>query len=347
VALTKSDLAKYPFTPEAARYLGSLSLDIKDLASPDLQNILDRAERRIEEAILDNLVTAETHRDDVEISSFPIAVMMAAATADPPLQRTYALAEAKRASLLLREEGREKLMEIAGNFHWGIRPLGAEGRPYDFALRFTDFLRNATVFHEAKWKLVNRLLSRGEVHLTREEAARLMEEEVRRHIEGKLGLEVGSLPEPVSRRVERLRQLFTEKRGRARTEEAPLGVVAAAFPPCVRALRDAMASGRPLSHVGRFTLTSFLLNIGMTPEEVIGLFRSLSDFDERMTRYQVEHIAGRKGSRTKYIPPRCSTLRTHGVCPARDETCGGVNHPLAYYRRRLRSLRTEAPAEQK
>jgi len=82
----------------------------------------------------------------------------------------------------------------------------------------------------------------------------------------------------------------------------------------------------------------------MTVESVIDLFRSLSDFNERMTRYQVEHIAGGRGSRTKYIPPRCDTLRTHGVCPGMDDICKTIRHPLGYYRRKMRVVRTEAPA---
>jgi len=28
-----------------------------------------------------------------------------------------------------------------------------------------------------------------------------------------------------------------------------------------------------------------------------------------------------RGSRTKYIPPRCDTLRTHGICHTPDEIC--------------------------
>lgn len=36
-----------------------------------------------------------------------------------------------------------------------------------------------------------------------------------------------------------------------------------------------------------------------------------ADYSERMTRYQVEHIAGEKGSRTRYIPPKCDTLQAH------------------------------------
>ncbi|MFX0067238.1 MAG: hypothetical protein ACFFC7_34335 [Candidatus Hermodarchaeota archaeon] len=102
-----------------------------------------------------------------------------------------------------------------------------------------------------------------------------------------------------------------------------------------------MASGHSISHVGRFALTSFLVNTGMTVGNVIDLFRSMSDFDERMTRYQVEHIAGVRGSQTRYIPPRCDTLRTHGVCLRPDEICKKVRHPLAYYRRKLKTIKTE------
>ncbi len=79
-------------------------------------------------------------------------------------------------------------------------------------------------------------------------------------------------------------------------EGFPKVVVQEAFPPCVIALYDAASKSRHLSHVGRFTLTSFLINIGMSPEALTELFKSFSDFNERLTRYQVEHIAGSRGS---------------------------------------------------
>ncbi len=344
--LTKNDLAKYPFIKtKASDYMKPLGLQIEELSRPEFGSTLDRAEERIRDAITVGRVSRQLHNEDIEISSFPIAVMLVASTADAQLKRIYALAEAKRISELLRDESKEKIIEIAKNFNWKIEPPG-NGEPF-FRLHFTDFLRNATVFHEKRWKLVNRVLLNGDVHLAQRDVARLLEEEVRRHIEERLGIKVGALPQNLMSRVERLRQLFVLKRGKARIEELPKGVVISAFPPCIKALYDATKSGGRVSHIGRFALSSFLLNIGMSVEEVVDLFRSSPDFNERLARYQVEHIAGRKGSRTKYIPPRCSTLRTHGVCPAMDETCRRVRHPLAYYRRKLRSIKAEAPKEQK
>lgn len=326
----------------------TLDLKIDELASSEYSAVVNRAEKRVEEAILYALVSERLRSEEVEILSFPIAVMMTAATNDPFLQRRYALAEAKRAYSLLKLENKEKIIDIAKIFNWKIEYLERQGAPrgtaaYHFSLHFTDFLRNTENFHEKKWKLVNRMMHNGYVYLTSDEAARLIAEEIRVHIEKKLDVKRLTLPEDIVKRVSSLKQLISRQRGKIRLEEMPKEVVTAAFPPCMKELYNAMLSGRHSSHVGRFALTSFLLNTGMTVENVVNLFRTLSDFNERMTRYQVEHIAGGKGSRTKYIPPKCETLRTHGVCPGMDDLCRRVRHPLAYYRRKLRILKTEAP----
>jgi DNA primase large subunit len=310
--------------------------------------VLDRAENRIEEAILFRTVNQKLPNDDIEIPSFPIAVMMVAASGDSLIKKRYALAEAKRVSDLLRGERKEKVTEIANNFKWKIRPVkdGNSVAPYDFALHFKDFLRNATGFHDKKWKLVNQLLLNGEVYLTQSEASRLLEEEVRRYIEEKLNTKVGSLPQGIMDHINRLKQLSLQKRGEIQLEETPKNVVISAFPPCIKEVYGTIMAGRSTSHIGRFALTSFLVNIGMTVDNIIDLFRPVSDFDERMTRYQVEHIAGARGSQTKYIPPRCDTLRTHGICLSTDELCKKIRHPLAYYRRKLKSIKTEATVKQ-
>jgi len=344
LTLTKSDLAKYPFLQEAAEYVRSLDLKIEELANPEYDPIVDRAEERLQEAILYALVTSKSRKEDIEILSFPVAVMMAAATKDSFIQKRYALAEAKRAYALLRLEAKEKLMKIAENFDWRISlvpPTAEVGPAYTFALHFADYLKNTRRFREKKWKLVNKLLLGGRVFLTKNEAARLLSEEIRRHIETRLETRgLPELPQGVAKRVERLRLLSTERKAKAELEEIPKSVVTAAFPPCIKALYDMTDSGRHLSHIGRFALTSFLINVGMSVESVVDLFRNLSDFNERLTVYQVEHIAGERGSRTRYIPPSCDTLKTHGVCVNPDETCKVVRHPLAYYRRKSRLLRS-------
>jgi DNA primase large subunit len=114
-----------------------------------------------------------------------------------------------------------------------------------------------------------------------------------------------------------------------------------AFPSCIKGVYDSVSTGRPASHLGRFALTSFLLSVGMSAEDVFKFFRSVSDFNERMTRYQVEHIAGSRGSGTKYTPPNCSTLRTHGICVSPEPECRGAVNPLVCYKRKLRNIPEE------
>ena len=334
-------MAKYPFVNEAAEYVKELDLKIEDIS----ELILNRAEHRIEEALLYALVSTELRKEEIEISSFPVAVMMVASTTDKFMKKRYALAEAKRIYELLEEESKDKILEVTRVFNWKIRTVD-DKPPYEFALFFTDYLRNAAKIQAKGWKLVNRLVLNGEVYLIKGNVARLLQEEVRMHIEKKLDVkEKVALPQNVADRVERLKQAFTKQKGKIELEGFPKEVVISAFPPCAKHLYDEIASGHHLSHIGRFTLTSFLTNIGMTAEEVVDLYRSLSDFKERLTRYQVEHIAGGRGSRTKYIPPRCDTLRTHGVCTDMDKICERIRHPLAYYRKKLRTIKAEAPVE--
>ena len=332
---TKNDIAKYPFLKAAMKYMKIPDLKIEDLMSPELEEILNRAEERVEEAILYIRVFRKLKEEDIEISSYPVAMILVTATGSSFIKKRYALAEAKQAYEDLKGETKEKILRFAQDFGWELVPNRNSEIPFEFTLSFTDYLRNTTHLRGKKWKLVNRLLSSGNVYLTRNETARLLSEEARKHIEQRLEIkEIPKFPPKIMEMAEKIKKLSVEKIGKAEMKGFPKTITQKAFPPCIEALYQAVSAGRHLSHIGRFALTSFLVNIGMPSENVIELFRSFSDFNERMTRYQVEHIAGERGSRTRYIPPKCGTLRTHGVCTNPDELCQKVHHPLVYYRKK-------------
>jgi len=118
-------------------------------------------------------------------------------------------------------------------------------------------------------------------------------------------------------------------------EKVDLGEVTEdAFPPCIREMLSQVANGTNLAHTARFALTTFLLAVGMSVDEVVGVFNTSPDFDEERTRYQVDHISGKGG--TSYRPPSCATMATYGNCPGEDRLCKWVNHPLSYYERKLK-----------
>jgi DNA primase large subunit len=280
--------------------------------------------------------------EDIENPSFPVAIILAAASNSDYIRRRYALAEAKRAYELLQMEDKDKLVEVAKVFNWKITsPKQTIGhRRFDFALFFTDYVRNAEVFHEDEWKLVNRTLVNGEVYLNKREAARLLQEEIRRRIEKRLTANVRSmLSEAILQRVDSLSQRYASKIEKAQFTQFPKEVANEAFPPCIQVFYGSAKTGTHIPHLGRFTLTSFLVNVGMKSEDIVNLFRSSSDFNERMTRYQVEHIGGGRGSRTKYRPPTCETLKTHALCPGPDELCKTIRSPIRYYAKKTRTLK--------
>jgi len=273
--------------------------------------------------------------------------MLAIATKNSFIKKRYALAEAKQAHLDFQGESVEKIMAIARDFDWGITRNEESGIPLDyFSVSLVDYLRNVTHLREEKWKLVNRLLLHGRVYVNQHDLSRLLQEEIQRRIDARLSTkEIPEFPQPITDVAQKLVEMAKEKIGESEMEGFPKVVSQTAFPPCIVTLYDSASHGRHMGHVARFTLTSFLLTIGMPPEKVAEAFKSSSDYNARLTRYQVEHIAGSKGSGTRYTPPSCSTLQTHGVCTNADELCSRVRHPLNYYLRKQKmhpSLQTKA-----
>lgn len=321
------DFAKYPFLKQASRQIALLELTIENLAFQENEPVLKRAIERVEKAIL-NVSVGDIVRDKrTEISSFAAAMILVVATKNSWIKKRFALAEAKTAHIKLLSEPKEKLMVVARDFGWNLKV----GSPLDFSLGFSFYLQNASHFHGYEWKLVNQVLNNGLVYLNQAKVARLLQEEIKNRIEKRLDVsEIKNLPEPITQIASKLACMAQEIMGQE-IEEMPKVVVQEAFPPCINALYADAAASHHLSHIGRFTLTSFLVNIGMSPEAVNEMFKNFSDYNERLTRYQIEHIAGERGSGTRYTAPQCSVLQTHGVCKNRDDLCRRIYHPLKYY----------------
>jgi len=345
--LTRLDFAKFPFTLEASSYIRSRNIDPSELTRPELAPILDRAMERIRQGVFRGRIDADLTREDVDTLAYPTALMLISSVGDDRTRRRYALAEAKRAFELLRYENPDKLLQIAtGSFGWNAKLVERDvgDTHFEFALHFTFYIRNAARIHDLKWKLVNRVLTEGYVLLPREDFARLLEEEVHARVLEKTADATVELPEELGRRVEPLRSTLRARSQHLAAEEMPHEVMASAMPPCMKNLLSLLQTSKHISHMGRFAMAAFLLNIGINDEELLRMFKAFSDFDERIARYQVEHIAGKRGSMRKYTAPNCATMRTHGICVNPDELCATITHPLSYYRRKARALtRSEQP----
>jgi len=339
---TKKDLSNYPFLKEAAKYVETLNLKIDDLTDPGFNKILKRAEERIEESLLYGIVNRKP-AEEVEILSFPVAIMLIIATQNAFIKKRYALSEAKHFFNSVKLEAKEKILALAQNFDWSLNINKNSKIPFEFTLQFPDYLRNTANLRN-RWKLVNRFLSHGLIYLGRNDVARLLSEEVRYYIENRLEVDkLPTFPANILDIANKIKHLSKEKFGISdNINTFPSEILESAFPPCIKASYHTVSSSRHLSHLSRFTLTSFLLVVGMSIQDIVGFFKNFSDYNEETSRYQIEHISGKRGSKIRYLPPNCETLQTHGVCVNSDELCKTIRHPLHYYKRKVQSHLSES-----
>ena len=102
-----------------------------------------------------------------------------------------------------------------------------------------------------------------------------------------------------------------------------------AFPACMKSIYSSLVNGQNVPHNARFNIVTFLNSIGMPKEQIIALFKKTPNFDERITRYQVERITS---GNIKYSASSCKTMRSNGLC--HDKNCIS-KHPVSFYKRAL------------
>ena len=323
-----------PFVPKAQEYIAEKGFTLEDIGKEYFKPVVSRAYQRILDAILKGSTKSRLDDLDVELLSYPVSIAILAFIKDLRLASRFAIAEARRIGLELRREHENKILEIARSISWDVHLVNYVIRDelYTFAIHFKDYL-SAPPPNDPFWKLINRPLINGYVLIRKQDLARLIEEYARHYIYNKIAsTESVRLPETLSDIVSRIADTWYKKYPREREEAYGGGV----FPPCMRKLMEEIKRGQNISHMARFAIATFLLNIGYDVEEVIDLFRRVPDFNERITRYQVEHLAGLRGSKIKYLPPSCKNMKTFGLCPGEDPLCLKVRNPLGYYRLSMR-----------
>ncbi|WP_298668305.1 DNA primase large subunit PriL [uncultured Methanofollis sp.] len=315
------DLARYPFLEEAQDYVRNESGTLDLILRSELgKSLLEHASRRVQDTLAQkNPVECGIYGRDAkeDIYTYVLARMLVSCINDRVLIDRLSQFEARRAySWFVREE-RSRMVGIAEKVGIDLE------QPTMPVITYVGLISH---LNDERWRLVNRHVENGQVHLQPEEMQELVEERMRAIIRERLPLTV---PDDICR----IFQPYTHEVSAAiqqRTLEEFGEVDESSFPPCIAALIRAVTAGTNLPHVGRFALTAFLNNIGLSTTQIVEVFQRAPDFDLSMTMYQVEHISGRSG--TEYTAPSCATMRTHGLCVRRDETCEKVSHPLSYYK---------------
>ena len=323
VELDKKDLAKYPFLKEAQKLVGESGYSIDSLIGKK-SFIVKKGAERVEKAIKFDYNFDDVRLDmaEWEILSYAFARILISCLSERNLIGRLCRYESERASFFLQAEVPDKKNYIASVV--GLNPV--ENR-----ISVIDYIGLCTALHDSKWRLINRDVSSGFVKIDKSEYDELIKERIRTMLEDQLPLKVGeeicgmlkSLTDELSASYQ---EMLLEQFGEVDEDS---------FPPCMKAIINAVTEGTNIPHTARFSLTAFMHVIGMDSSQIVEVYTRAPDFDVEKTMYQVEHISGSGG--TEYTPPSCPTMKTYGLCVNRDSYCKNISHPLSYYRARKKA----------
>ena len=333
--LGTGDLAKYPFLDEAAEYMHQTYFNLDDLNLPEMSYIVDRASSRIRAEIENGRPDFALERYEIEILTFLAGILIVKSINSEGLTKKHCLCEALRAEKFLvrdlRAQGDLSAKRLLLNKVFAellkIDVVPSSKHKLMFEVKVTDYLKRSHLFHEQEWKLINRLVHDGRVFLDADETVRLVRAEVTNlllerikqmnptHIPAAIKVQAAKIQNSIPRPAHTLSNLPS------------------AYPPCINHALNQMEMGENLPHSARLMLATYMLTLGKDIEEIVSLFKAAPDFNERVSRYQVEHLAGTRGSGIRYSVPSCNKLRNENLCFATNQ-CDGLTNPIQFGRGR-------------
>ena len=229
----------------------------------------------------------------------------------------------------------------------GMRVERVEGKI--FRIRALDYIRSSTHLSGARYRLAFQDIKEGWVYLEKSVLSKVLREhfvtrikEFYESIDQRAAVQIlGEFHDL----VQYIGDQWIAIKGKRTTD---LGSVdQSLFPPCIKEYLVEVRDGVNLPHMARFTLVSFLHKIGMQNPEIMALFKTAPDFNQRITEYQVDHVTGQI-SGTEYSPPKCEVLRSNHVCYwGDDKLCHQewLRHPLQYYAVKKRGSSKKASSQ--
>ena len=330
-----SELAKYPFLQEASAYIQESKFDFAEFDRPEMIHIINRAVEKLENE-LEGKIYSNLDEYEIEIMTFLVSLLLIKSIGLEEVSKKCSLFEAMRVErflstdLSIERSSQKKKLLVQKIFQdlFDIN-IDVDSTSSICKLSVPDYLLRASKMYEQEWKLINRSVKDGYVYLDTDEAVRLIRNELSNLIYTRIkNMKVYEVPIIIKSKADELRKKYSGRyvyRNQFKILE---------YPPCIKHAMEIINKGENLPHSARFMLATYMLAIGKTEEEVIEIFKNSPDYNEKITRYQVEHLAGKKGSHIKYSVPSCDRLRSEDLCFAVKE-CENLINPIQFGRRKL------------
>ncbi len=322
---------KYPYSVIGKKLFKELGISIDELLE-DKSPILNVAYREIASLLDDDIIVPETN-EYVSLVKFYISSMIVYALGNTFLINRFIEREASRAIDFLKRASNDEIKRLSSDL--GI-DIAVDNDQY--LIHFTDFVELIKGLSHIHWKLYYFELEKGYVKLTKRNMLRLLKEAIKEEIENII-FNIEAIPDAIAELANKIRIDYKEKLFIPRKGQDKVGSKNPdEFPPCMLYLYNNIDKGLP--HPGRFTIVAFLSNVGYSVEEILDLFRVTPDFNEKITRYQIEHILGLRGGKIKYSTPSCRKIKSFGFCFP-DKICKQfrVRHPFQYLKGRRRATK--------
>ena len=335
IKLGSSELAKYPFLQEASDYIHETKFDFEEFDRPEMIHIINRAVEKLENE-LKGKVYSNLDEYEIEIMTFMVSLLLIKSIGLEEVSKKCSLFEAMRVEKFLtsdlsNERSVEKKRLLVQKIFLELFKISIDVNSTSSICKLSvpDYLQRASKMNEQEWKLINRSVKDGYVYLDTDETVRLIRNELSNLIYSRIkNMKVIEIPVSIKSRADELRDKYAGRyvyRNQFKILE---------YPPCIKHAMEIINKGENLPHSARFMLATYMLAIGKTIEDVIDIFRNSPDYNEKVTRYQVEHLAGKKGSHTKYSVPSCDRLRSEDLCFAIKE-CENLINPIQFGRRKI------------
>ena len=330
-----SELAKYPFLQEASAYIQESKFDFAEFDRPEMIHIINRAVEKLENE-LKGKIYSNLDEYEIEIMTFLVSLLLIKSIGLEEVSKKCSLFEAMRVErflstdLSIERSSQKKKLLVQKIFQdlFDIN-IDVDSTSSICKLSVPDYLLRASKMYEQEWKLINRSVKDGYVYLDTDEAVRLIRNELSNLIYTRIkNMKIYEVPIIIKSKADELRKKYSGRyvyRNQFKILE---------YPPCIKHAMEIINKGENLPHSARFMLATYMLAIGKTEEEVIEIFKNSPDYNEKITRYQVEHLAGKKGSHIKYSVPSCDRLRSEDLCFAVKE-CESLINPFQFGRRKL------------
>jgi len=338
--LGTDEFAKYPFLEGAGKILKDKGFSLSQFGTdPDLKSVVEKAVHRLKVSTKGGIYKSEITDGQAsksfvlekEIFSFLLAIVLIKLTGMHTLIKRFALAEARRAENHLEKDlgkaSDKSKVDLAIRIIYDLFNIEVTKENDFFRISVSDYLKHSIDFHEREWKLVNRHVENGKVLLTPDKTVRLIRKELSSYIISK----ITNAPTPSM--ISGLENIVGELTSIGKDLTPSYTITTGEHPPCIKHAIEILEKGENLPHSGRFMLATFLLSKGQSVQQIAPLFKNAPDYNERVTLYQLNHLAGTSGSGTKYSCPSCEKLKTQSLCFATSE-CDNIVNPLQFGRKK-------------